>query len=278
MFTPKFVVSESIGSSRIGQKIALDGDETKHAAVLRVRAGDTVRLYSLESATWYEGTYLNGGRADGEITITRELIEIRELKPRVRLYVGTPSSAAMESIVQHTTEAGVAEIIMYRAERTQLKLDAVAREKIHKRLSKIAIAALKQCGAAILPNIELRSDPLTQMLTGGDHRLTFLGSLRPEQGLLAVLAANKSVLSLVEGSPKTADLINVIIGPEGGLTDSEEDELLRLGVTPFSLGPAALRVETACIVTTGIVNAFIQAGQSADAVSKLQTSHLRPQG
>jgi 16S rRNA (uracil1498-N3)-methyltransferase len=205
----------------------------------------------------------------------RELSELTKMASPLRLFIGTPSSSVMETIVQHTTEIGVAEIVMYRAERTQLNLDSEAREKISKRLTKIAISALKQSGAARLPKIRVTSDPIVDLLQGPALKKSFVGSLSTNNDILRILTENGRFFNEFEGSPNNADFISVIIGPEGGLSDTEEERLIQLGVTPYSLGPAALRVETASIVTAGIINSFIRA--DSDAVSKLQITLLRPQ-
>ena len=50
------------------------------------------------------------------------------------------------------------------------------------------------------------------------------------------------------------DKISIVIGPEGGLTKTEEELLIDYGFQPFSLGNRILRVETVPIVVLGIIN------------------------
>ena len=46
---------------------------------------------------------------------------------------------------------------------------------------------------------------------------------------------------------------SILIGPEGGLSESEKKKLLDVGAIPISLGKCTLRVETAAIVGTSII-------------------------
>jgi len=42
-------------------------------------------------------------------------------------------------------------------------------------------------------------------------------------------------------------VVTVLAGPEGGLSDTEEQQALAQGFLPVSLGPRVLRAETAAI-------------------------------
>jgi len=45
----------------------------------------------------------------------------------------------------------------------------------------------------------------------------------------------------------------VLIGPEGGLTDAEEQAAVAAGFVPVRLGPRILRTETAAITALALV-------------------------
>ena len=53
---------------------------------------------------------------------------------------------------------------------------------------------------------------------------------------------------------KMCDKINVVIGPEGGLSKKEEEMLKHLGFESVSLGPRILRVETVPLFILSILN------------------------
>ena len=45
-----------------------------------------------------------------------------------------------------------------------------------------------------------------------------------------------------------------VIGPEGGISSKEEDELIKMNYIPVSFGNRILRVETAAIFIASIIN------------------------
>jgi len=48
-----------------------------------------------------------------------------------------------------------------------------------------------------------------------------------------------------------------VIGPEGGLTDEEEQLFIEEGFVAVSLGPSVLRIETACVALACHVQAHL---------------------
>ena len=53
--------------------------------------------------------------------------------------------------------------------------------------------------------------------------------------------------------------INLLIGPEGGFSPREQDELLATGAVACSLGPSILRVETAAVVGVWAIRSVLSA-------------------
>ena len=53
---------------------------------------------------------------------------------------------------------------------------------------------------------------------------------------------------------KNCDKISLVIGPEGGLTEKEEDDLNKLGFISTSLGNRIMRVETVPMFVLSIIN------------------------
>jgi 16S rRNA (uracil1498-N3)-methyltransferase len=54
----------------------------------------------------------------------------------------------------------------------------------------------------------------------------------------------------------TNDLVSLLIGPEGGLSDSEIDFALNNGFNPLTLGPRVLRTETAPLAAISILQSL----------------------
>ena len=89
----------------------------------------------------------------------------------------------------------------------------------------------------------------------GDSPLKF-EELLPDKERASFIASlrSPSVKSLTDfESPPSGFLL--IIGPEGGWTEGEEDLALEKGAVPFSLGPNVLRTETAAVCALAVARA-----------------------
>ena len=53
-----------------------------------------------------------------------------------------------------------------------------------------------------------------------------------------------------------AQAVTLVIGPEGGLSEQEEELALRHGALPLSMGPRILRTETAALAAVGALSAI----------------------
>ena len=53
---------------------------------------------------------------------------------------------------------------------------------------------------------------------------------------------------------KTCDKINLVIGPEGGLDELEEEMLNKMGFESITLGNRILRVETVPLFLLSVIN------------------------
>jgi 16S rRNA (uracil1498-N3)-methyltransferase len=60
----------------------------------------------------------------------------------------------------------------------------------------------------------------------------------------------------VGGGPAPATAIDILVGPEGGLTDAERSAAIAAGLTPVRIGRTTLRVETAAIALLSAVMAW----------------------
>ncbi len=143
-------------------------------------------------------------------------------------------SEKWEWILQKGTELGVNMFIPLITERTQ-------KQQLPKleRMQKIVIEATEQCGRGTIPQIALP----TQLATWQPNQMTLFASLLGQQKLAALLQKTPS-----SGS------ITCVVGPEGGFSHREEQYLLEQKSHPFSLGQTVLRLETAAIVSLGIIS------------------------
>jgi 16S rRNA (uracil1498-N3)-methyltransferase len=106
------------------------------------------------------------------------------------------------------------------------------------RLVKIAVSAMKQSGRSYLPEIFFKTSVTTLIESAGEYDLKLIPHEKTEQShfIDAVLQHHREARSIL-----------VLIGPEGGFTDTELAEASARGFVPISLGPRRLRAETAAL-------------------------------
>lgn len=154
----------------------------------------------------------------------------------VAVMVATPRNERARWLVEKLVELGVADICFVRSQRVNHPLGPQI-----ERLERVAKSALLQCGSARLPRLEERTWDELELpgRSAAEHR--FLLAPNAEEALV-------DVCELPRGASA-----EIWIGPEGGFTEDEENELSARGVRPVHLGPLVLRVETAATVAAGLL-------------------------
>jgi len=152
----------------------------------------------------------------------------------VELFVAPPKPERAAWLVEKATEIGVAAVRFLPAERGARELGAA---KIA-RLRRVAVAAVEQCGRAVVPAIGVAA-PLPVLI----------------EGLLAEGVAVRALLSGADplGPAPGAGRVALLLGPEGGWSPAERALFDRMEVPRGSLGERILRVETAALVAAGIL-------------------------
>ena len=146
-------------------------------------------------------------------------------------------------IVEKLTELGVKDFFPITTVRTVRKPSTNTVEKFNK----VAIAAMKQCDNAFLPQIhEVQS--LTELIEKMD-KYTPIAALE--------IGRHKTINEIVANSEKRS--ICIIIGPEGGFDKEEVEYLQNEQVATFTLGNHILRAETAAIASVSqLVGYFLK--------------------
>ena len=138
----------------------------------------------------------------------------------------------MDWIVQKCTEAGVSKIVPVSFSRCVARWDGKDAAKKQARFQRIAAEAAKQSGRAITPEIGL---PVTvKQLCGAmsEYELTLV-PWEEERG--------NGIRAKWQGQKNVA----VVIGPEGGISPEEMEQMRSAGAVSVTLGPRIFRTETA---------------------------------
>lgn len=219
---------------RAGAGASLDGQAATHVTrVLRLRPGDSLTLFNGDG--WdYPGTIAATAGTRVEVALLDRVAARPESPLALTLVQGISRGERMDFVVQKGTELGVARFVPVFTERSVVRLDApqAARRAAH--WQSVLVAACEQCGRACLPQLDA-PQTLQQWLA------------RPASpGVRRVLLAPDAQLPLV-ALPPAAGTIELLVGPEGGLAETEDAAAIAAGHEPRSLGPRVLRTESAAL-------------------------------
>lgn len=162
---------------------------------------------------------------------------------KITLACCVPKGTRFDSIVEKTTELGVERIIPLIARNSVVRLDKDT-PKIT-RWMRIVKNASEQSKRATIPRID--------EVTTFRELTSFVKSF--DLALLACLKEKSRQLKDVLESSKFKSVL-IIIGPEGDFTDEEIGLATKSGCLPVSLGTRTLRVDTAAILSVGVVSLF----------------------
>jgi 16S rRNA (uracil1498-N3)-methyltransferase len=223
-----------------GERVILEGNAASHVSrVLRLRVGEALTLFNGAGGEYAASIdAARGGRLTVAVGEPRAVE--RESPLTLTLAQGVSRGERMDLVVQKATELGVSGIVPLFTERSVVRLGAQQAERKLNHWRAIAIAACEQSGRNRLPKV---APPLSlaDLLRSGADR---------EGGRLLL---SPGATSRLDALPHPATSVTVLIGPEGGLTDAEQEAAVAAGFLPVRLGPRVLRTETAAIAALALL-------------------------
>ncbi len=225
-------------SIELGLSFTLDWAKSHHLInVLRLQSEHPVTLFCNNGAA-YQGYIAQIKRDQVSVLATKKLDLHQESPLSITLCQSLCKGEKMDWVVQKATELGVTKIIPIITERCDMR---IPHQKIAKKLAhwqSIAISAAEQSRRQALPHINA---PLS---------LTDLLEYHKESGpLLVMTLTGGSSLTSIEPRPSQCQ---ILIGPEGGLSEAEYQLLTETQANLVQLGPRILRTETAAITTISL--------------------------
>ena len=216
-----------------GRRLTIEGSAGNHIArVLRLRVGDALTLFNGRGGE-YGGTIEEIRRDTVLVGVLEQRDTERESPCQITLAQGISRGERMDWVVQKATELGVARIAPLFTERSVVHLDDRQAAKKVQHWRSIAIAACEQSGRNRVPEIATPIG-LFDLL----ERQTPRGA--------ALLLSPGATLRITD-IPAADTGATVLIGPEGGLADAEQEAATKSGFTPVRMGPRVLRTETAAV-------------------------------
>ena len=181
-------------------------------------------------------------------SITKELTEETELPVFVTIAQGLPKADKLEWIVQKGTELGASGFLPFSATRSVVKWDEKKGAKKRERLEKIAKEAAEQSYRKRIPLIHPPSHSKMVIDLIEHHTASIV--LAEEQ---AKVGESSQFVNVLEGL-REGDSLLVIIGPEGGFSETEITTFQAAGAIPCGLGPRILRTETASLAALAAIS------------------------
>ena len=223
----------------VGTQLLLAGDEGRHAAVVRrIRPGEMIMI--------------GDGRGRGirasvvDVHPSGLIVEVadhlaapdepRRLVAAQALAKGDRSELALEMM----TEMGISEIIPWQASRSIVRWSEERAVRSLAKWRSTVREAAKQSRRLNVPQVSqaVTTGQLAQRVANAD---------------LALLLHGEADESIAEVDLPAAGTVLIIIGPEGGISADELDELSRAGARPVWISDAVLRTSTAGVVALAAV-------------------------
>lgn len=225
-----------------GAAVELEREQANHLVnVLRLTQGDTAILFNGRDGAWL-ATITHAGKKGAALEVS---MQAAPQTPPSDLWFGfAPLKVGrLDYLVQKATEMGAGTIQPVLTQFTQ------ARTRPDK-LAAWVLEAAQQCEVlslpAVAPEVSLAGLLADWRSVHGLRRLLFADEAAASASPLQQIAALK-------GLP-----VGLLIGPEGGFSDTERELLLAQDfVAPISLGPRILRADTAAVAALAVVQATI---------------------
>lgn len=239
---PRFHVP---GVTAAADRVELPEDEAEHLVrVLRLGVGDDVDIFDGRGKLW-RAEIVQIGKKSASVRLLEPGTPAPELGLRLSLVVSVLKGDKMDGVVRDAVMLGVTGIRPMISERSEIGLAAIARSSRLARWRRIAVSSAKQCGRAVVPEIQ-DAAPLDWYWREKIDDSTPLAA----RSLRVMCVEPAAALGEVFGvhavpRPVAAD---VIIGPEGGWAVSEVAAAHDAGAILVSLGGRTLRADAVPIV------------------------------
>ncbi|EJN06401.1 16S rRNA (uracil(1498)-N(3))-methyltransferase [Herbaspirillum sp. YR522] len=236
---PRFFCPQPLA---IGATLPLPEHVAHHVHVLRLQPGEHVTLFNGEGGE-YVATLTSIEKRRAQVEVKTFSPREAELPYALVLAQALPEGSKMDWIVEKAVELGVTAIQPLASQRCVVRLSGERADKKQAHWDGIVQAAAEQSGRNRLPHLAPLAD-FRRWIGQSDLHRRILLSPRGQQPLSA----------WARHHPPQA--VTVLVGPEGGFNDEEEQLACAQGALMLSMGPRVLRTETAGLAALAALNAI----------------------
>lgn len=228
-------MQQYFGVSKKDNNIMLNTNDLNHIKnVMRMKENDKIIV------VYDNKSYICSLNKDLMSASINEIFKEYKEKNNFRVYVPLLNEEKMSFILQHGTELGITEFVVVMYSHCKYKLPKKDFDKKLQRWNKILKEATEQSYRLVKPTlgniIEIKD-------VKGDASVNILCSLDKN---------NVKRLTDVLTLSNCSDTMNIVFGPEGGLSNIEEDILVEKGYTKTTLGDDILRTETVPLMIASV--------------------------
>ena len=229
-------MQQYFGISKKDNNLYLNKDELNHIKnVMRMKENDEIIIA-------YEGkSYICSLNSDLLSANIKEVFKRDENESNLTIYMPLLSEEKMSFILQHGTELGVSKFIVVEYDHCKYKLPKKDYEKKITRWNKIIKEASEQSYRL--------SKPVLDTIISSKN----IESIANVNIMCSLDKSNVKSICKVLTVDNSNDTINLVFGPEGGLSKNEEDILEAKGFIKTSLGDTVLRTETVPLMIASIL-------------------------
>ncbi len=232
----RLFVDQPLGA---GQVIALNEAQANYLFnVMRLGVGASVLVFDGQNGEW-RAEVAEAGKRKGLLVCAEQTAPLR-MPPDLWLLFAPIKKARTDFIVEKATELGAARIIPVQTRFTNADRIRVDKLRLH------AVEAAEQCGGTFVPQVD-DVLPLAKLLADWPAERR-------------ILWCNEHLAGVAQALPKSGEAgpWAVLIGPEGGFAQEEQDRLAAMPhVVQASLGPRILRADTAAVAALTLWQAHL---------------------
>lgn len=223
----------------------IKGPELKHLSqVLRKKIGDAAAATDGQGNVYdFIITQISKDRAEAEIQKRRRLVG--EPFFHLNLAQAVLKGNHFEMIVEKGTEIGVSTFTPMTTENT---IPEVTGQKLT-RYQRIACEAMKQCCRSIIPLLQ-SPQSFEEILENSQRQYVKLIA-HPGREAMPVKLVMEQYRQKINSLKLKSGIL--LVGPEGGFSDTEYKTAVKAGFQPISLSKRRLRAETAGLVGATLV-------------------------
>ncbi len=226
------------GENITDQTAVFPEEEARHIrTVKRLNAGDPIR-FSDGRGGLYSGRIT---AAENRRSLVAEILEKQELARKLPLLTAgfsVPKQKRIDTILEKGTELGVDRFVPVNFERSEVCLKDQGNKT--DRIKRQVLNASKQCERLFFPEVTpaIALQEFAALTETRDALCLFGHTGYGAVGVREILA---------EAADRNVAVVITLTGPEGGITETEADLLVKNGFQPVRLGPNILRTETAVL-------------------------------